>query len=111
MSAPVVPEDFPRGGALGAVPGAQPKLLVREVACRFVRAMPTDAEVHGRYEVCEDLVQQLLRYSARKRSEFPDWTPSHVREKVDVSVRQKACGWGLTQSETEWILRRFAAEI
>lgn len=104
-----IPDDFPRGAPTGAVPGAHPKLLVREEAGRFLSARPTDSAVQGRYEVCDDLLRQLVRYSARKQAERPDWTPAQVREKVAASVRVKAFGWGLSPDEAEWIVRRLAA--
>ena len=110
MLTTTIPEDFPRSAPAGAVPGAQPKLLAHVEAGRFVAAKLTDSEVQHRYEVCEDLVQQLVRYSARKRAERPDWTPAQLREKVDAAVRQKAFEWGLSPAETKWILRRLVAE-
>jgi hypothetical protein len=109
MAIVAIPDDFPRGAPKGAVPGAQPKLLVREEAGRFVSARLTDSEVQGRYEVCEDLVQQLVRYSSRKQAGHPNWTPAQVRETVATSVRLKAFGWGLSPDEAEWIVRRLAA--
>jgi hypothetical protein len=110
MTASSVPQDFPREVPMGAVPGAQPKLLVRQEAGQFVATEPSDEEVQGRHELCEDLVQQLLRYRARKQAERPDWTPAQVREKTAAGVRRKSFGWGLSPAETEWILRRLVAE-
>lgn len=104
---PDVPSDFPWPGALGSVPGVQPKVLARHEGERFVRDDP--AEVEARHQVCEDLAQQLVRYSARKGLERPDWTPAQVREKVMQSVRQRAFGWGLSPAEAEWVLRRLAS--
>lgn len=105
---PDVPSDFPRPGALGSVPGVQPKVLAERDGGRFV--VPRDPEeVRARHQLCEDLAQQLVRYSARKRAERPDWTPAQVREKVTQSVRQRAFGWGLSPAEAEWVLRRLAS--
>lgn len=109
MASTLIPDDFPRSGPMGAVPGVQPKLLVREEAGQFMLSKPTDSEVQARYELCEDLVQQLIRYTTRKRDERPDWTRAQVREKVAASVRQKAFGWGLSANEAEWIVQRLAA--
>jgi hypothetical protein len=108
MAAPDIPEDFPRAVATGAVPGAQPKLLVREEAGQYL-AETAAFDLQRRFEACDDLVQQLTRYTARKRAERPDWTPVQVREKVAASVRQKAFGWGLSPAEAEWVVRRLAA--
>lgn len=108
MTVPV-PADFPRTATVGAVPGAQPKLLVRKEAGRFTPVMLSESDIQARHELCEDLVQQLLRYSARKQSERPGWTPAQVHARVAASVRQKAFGWGLSPAEAEWVLRRWAA--
>jgi hypothetical protein len=110
MPAAAVPEDFPRGVHTGAVSGTQPKLLARKEAGRDVSALSTDAEVQSRYEVCEDLVQQLRRYTARKQVERPNWTPTRVREEVAASVRRRAFGWALSPAETEWIVRRLVTD-
>jgi hypothetical protein len=102
-----VPPDFPAPYAFGSVPGAQPKVLARREGERFVQDDCID--VDARHQVCEDLAQQLVRYSGRKRAERPDWTPAQVREKVAESVRQKSFAWGLSPAETEWVLRRLAS--
>lgn len=103
-----VPPDFPRPVTMGSVPGAQPKVLVVSEGGHFV-PHPDVEGVEARHQLCEDLVQQLLRYSARKRGEHPEWTPAQVHEKVAASVRQKAFGWGLSPAEAEWVLQRLAA--
>lgn len=104
---PPVPSDFPETCDFSAVPGTQPKVLVRREGERFV-AQDGVGSREARHQVCEDLAQQLARYSTRKRAERSDWTPGQVREKVASSVRQKAFGWGLSPAEAEWVVRRFA---
>lgn len=105
MSALVVPADFPRSAPLGSVPGAQPKLLVQRQGSGL--KLPDDSDTEARYEVCADLVQQLLTYSVRKRLERPDWTKEQVCEKVIASTRQRAFAWGLSPAETEWVVDCF----
>ena len=100
-----VPPDFPRPAPVGAVPGAQPKLLA--VRAGDVFTTPAGQEVEARHRVCDDLVQQLLAYSVRKCSERPEWTREQVREKVVASTRQNAFAWGLSPAETEWVVQRF----
>ena len=102
------PPDFPQAGPTGVVPGAQPKLLVREEAGRFV-AGPCAQDIRARYILCEDLAQQLVAYSAHKLAENPGRPEARLREKVTQAVRQKAFGWGLSPAETQWVLRRVAA--
>jgi hypothetical protein len=100
-----IPPDFPHPAPAAAVPGAQPKVLATHFGNVFTA--PAGQDIAARHEVCEDLVQQLLAYSGRKRSERPDWTREQVREKVVASTRQKAFAWGLSPAETEWVVKRF----
>jgi hypothetical protein len=102
-----VPPDFLASSAIGAVPGVQSKVLAQREGERFEQDDRIDLD--ARHQMCEDLAQQLVRYSARKRADRPDWTPAQVREKVTHSVRQKAFGWGLSPAETEWVVRRLAS--
>lgn len=102
-----IPPEFPNPAPAGAVPGAQPKVLAARAGNVFTA--PAGQDVAARHEVCEDLAQQLLAYSGRKRSERPDWTREQVREKVIASTRQKAFAWGLSPAETEWVVQRLAS--
>lgn len=105
MTPTPIPADFPQTAPPGAVPGFQPKLLVREEDDRFV-VEPDEHSVHARYVMCEDLAHQLVVYGARKRNEDPGQSETQLREKVARAVRQKAFGWGLSPAEAEWVLGR-----
>lgn len=100
-----VPADFPRSAPLAAVAGAQPKTLARQDGSAFVS--PGEDETQARYVVCADLVNQLLAYAAKKRSERPDWSNLEVQAKVVASTRQKSFAWGLSPAETEWVVSQF----
>lgn len=101
-----IPADFPKA-ASGAVPGTQLKLLARVEVGRFV-AGPGDADVLARYVVCEDLAQQLAKYSVRKGGKHPEWSREQLQAKVAAAVRAKGFGWGLSPAEVEWVLQRLA---
>ncbi len=51
----VPPADFPRHVHLGAVPGAQPKLLMTQYLGRFYVPGCTPPELLERWSICEDL--------------------------------------------------------
>lgn len=103
----LLPEDFPKGSTPGAVPGAQPKLLVRQEGGRFVTGAH-ESEVLARYEICEDLARQLAQYTSRKSAEHPAWTQEQLQAKVAAGLKAKAFGWGLSPAEADWVLRRVA---
>ena len=103
MTGVPVPPDFPEPAPVGGVSGAQPKVLARYEASRFVAAGELRA---ARFEVCEDLAVQLVAYGRKKALEHPEWTPSEVAAKVDAAVRQRSFGWGLSPAEAEWVLKR-----
>jgi hypothetical protein len=98
------PADFPRDYALGAVSGAQPKLLVRKAATGFVSGLTAD-ELYARYEACYDLVNQLAVYCSRKLDERPEWTASELLEKVQASLRARA-DWDFSESEVRWMMEQ-----
>lgn len=106
MTSESIPPDFPHAAPAGAVPGAQPKLLVFEQSGRFV-AGTDENSLHGRYLMCEDLARQLVTYSAGKRNENPAWSEAQLLNKVARVVRQRAFGWGLSPAEANWVIGRF----
>jgi len=108
MASRDIPNDFPPAVSLGVVSGAHPKLLVRKEGDQFVFGLD-EAFVRSRYELCEDLAQQLFRYSARKHTEHPQWTQEQLLAKVDAALRAKSFSWGLSPAEDAWVLQRLAA--
>jgi hypothetical protein len=91
-SSSLLPANFPRALLLGAVSGAQPKLLVRRI--------------DGEY--CENLVQQLVAYSRRKETENPDWTHEFNLERTTKALVQKGRTgeWDITVDEQAWMMGR-----
>lgn len=106
----VVPDDFPRESRPGSIPGAQPKLLVREKNGRYYTG-PTDEEVWERYDACEDLARQLVAYALRKMSEL-GMSQDQALQRVDKGVKAKVsrCEWDLAPAAIVWVTKR-AAEL
>jgi hypothetical protein len=101
--------DFPNEPILGAVSGAQPKLML----CRgddgtYQTPRRSPEEIRHRFEVADELVGQLVGYFRRKKVEFPDWTDEANLERIRLAVIQKVerRKWPFTEAEQAWILER-----
>lgn len=106
---PTTPPDFPRDYGLGAVAGVQAKLLVRKVGNVYLSGL-SDEELHARYDMCFDLVNQLADYCCRKLEEHPDWTACELFEKLRTAV-EKRTDWDLSFGETAWVLSKLCARM
>jgi hypothetical protein len=101
--------DFPNEPVLGAVSGAQPKLLL----CRgddgtYQPSRRSHEEIMHRFEAADELVGQLVAYFNRKKVEFPEWTDEANLERIRLAVIQKVerRTWPYTEAEQAWILER-----
>ncbi|UBM09988.1 hypothetical protein [Cupriavidus metallidurans] len=106
MGRQVIPEDFPKNDWLGAVSGAQPKLLVRQNGERYEGASTEEARLE-RYDICEDLAQQLAPYTRLKMSENC-WSLEEALPRLEASVAKKVhnCQWDFSAAEVTWIMKR-----
>ena len=102
-----IPDDFPLP-TIGAVPGVQPKLLVRLSDGRYIGDAVTQ-EAQERYQLCADLVVQLTSYAHRKQAEHPDWPRAEVQAKIASGLLRKS--WGLSNPEIHWIVVRACASL
>lgn len=93
IDAETVPDAFPPDYFLGAVPGAQPKLLAREIDGKLIVG-PTSEELQGRYGLCLRLSTQYWRLEEADRPAVEDL----VCEFLDA--------WDLTPSECQWMVAR-----
>lgn len=98
-----VPTDFPRSLGPAALAGAHPKISVRHVAGRYVNEIPSE-ELTERYEVCQDLAEQLAAYCKRKRREHPDWSRAELEHKLNRALGLKR--WELSDEELRWCVLR-----
>lgn len=100
-----VPEDFPKNDWLGAVSGAQPKVLVRQNGDRY--EVSSEEARWARYDICEDLAQQLVPYTTRKMSEN-SWALEDALPRIEAGVAKKvhSCQWDFSAAEVVWIMKR-----
>lgn len=101
-----VPADFPRPIHLGAVSGAQPKLLMTKYQGRYYAPGCTPPELQERWNVCEDLAQQLVVKSLESKA----GKRSHMTEAqiLDQYVPRLIETKWTSEAEARWVLRRVA---
>lgn len=103
------PEDFPCDYGAGAVAGVQPKLLIRKVGETYVSGL-TDEELYVRYDVCFDLVNQLVDYCHKKLAERPEWSQNELLEKVQRAVAARL-EWDFSPGEVQWMMTKLIARM
>ncbi|PRX84133.1 hypothetical protein B0G73_1611 [Paraburkholderia sp. BL25I1N1] len=78
-----VPEDFPRNVTPASLPGAHPKLAGRLIDGKFVVGL-TEEERFERWDICEDLAQQLIGVARKEASKYPEHSRDVTLERVCV---------------------------
>jgi hypothetical protein len=101
-----VPDDFPRPQHLGAVPGAQPKILAVEYQGRYYSPGCTPPELYERWQHCMHLVPQFvsscIETKAGKRKDMPE-----ADILAQYLVRLIESGW-VSGDEARWVMRETA---
>jgi hypothetical protein len=98
------PADFPRPVHLGAVAGAQPKLLMTEYMGRYYSPGCTPPELQERWNMCEDLAEQLVAKSLESKA----GKRSHMTETEILAQylpRLIETKW-TSEAEAKWVIRR-----
>lgn len=103
----VAPKDFPRQPCFSALSGTQPKLSVVEIDGRYYLDQPSEDEIYQRYEMCADLVEQLVAYCNRTKQ--PGHTWEALLNAVALSLTQKS--WDLTPEENAWIMTKLRSNF
>lgn len=100
------PEDFPREPALGSISGVQPKLLVVKVDDQFIPEVD-EQQICRRWQVCEDLVQQLTVKTVKRMREgrIAD-LDDYVKKLQQWLEAQEWEGWKVTSPEAQWMRDR-----
>ncbi|MGF6837901.1 hypothetical protein QF001_001768 [Paraburkholderia youngii] len=102
MKSEEVPLDFPDDQIPAVVAGAQPKVCVRSSGGRYVAGQSSEERYH-RWEVCEDLAQQLVRVATREAAMRPSQSHEKTLQRVLVAVARK--GW-ISPGELVWVICR-----
>ncbi|WP_239482735.1 hypothetical protein [Paraburkholderia sp. C35] len=97
-----VPEDFPRNVTPASLAGAHPKLAGRLIDGKFVVGL-TEEERFERWDICEDLAQQLVGVAQKDASKYPE----RSREMTLECIRRGISGKQWTSVvETDWLMGR-----
>jgi hypothetical protein len=97
-----VPEDCPRDVTPSSLAGAHPKLAGRLIDGKFVVGL-TEEERFERWDICEDLAQQLVGVARREASKYPENTRDVTLERVRRGIEGKQ--W-TSLVETDWLMVR-----
>jgi hypothetical protein len=97
-----VPEDFPRDVTPASLAGAHPKLAGRLIDGKFVVGL-TEEERFERWDICEDLAQQLVGVARRDALRYPENSPEMTLGRVRRGVEGKQ--W-TSVVETDWLMAR-----
>jgi hypothetical protein len=97
-----VPADFPRDPTPALLSGTHPKLAGRLIEGRFVVGL-TAEERYIRWDMCEDLAQQLVAKTLKDAAKYPE----HSREVTLRRMRRAIEGkdW-IERVETDWLMER-----
>lgn len=97
-----VPADFPRPAHLGAVPGAQDKILATQYEGRFYTPGCTPPELYANWQYCMSLVEQFVRACVETKS-------GKRRDMLEVDIlnqylaRLIATRW-CSEQESRWVI-------
>lgn len=97
-----VPGDFPRDVAPASLAGAHPKVAGRLIDGKFVVGM-TEEERFERWDICEDLAQQLVGVARKDASKFPENSHEVTLGRVRRAIEGKQ--W-TSVVETDWLMAR-----
>lgn len=101
-----VPTDFPRPVPEGAVAGDIPKFQMRYYAGKLYALGCTPPEIFERWDICEDLAQQLRKLSLEAQlEEHINMTEPDILAAYLERLLKK--DWG-SEAEMRWVVRRTA---
>ncbi len=97
-----VPADFPWDPTPALLSGAQPKLAVRSIDGRFVVGL-TAEERWVRWDMCEDLAQQLVAKTLQDAAKHPQHSTEVTLNRMRRAIEGKK--W-TARVETDWLMER-----
>lgn len=104
---PGVPEDFPVSSVLSAIGGARPKLNLVEEDGKYYSPGTSPSEVTAAFEMCDDLVTQMIAYCRRKLAIYEGNAETTVKAALRGLLSK---GW-CTDAQCVWIMRRVVDEL
>ena len=96
------PDDFPWDRTPPSLSGSQPKLAGRLIDGKFVVGQ-TAAERDERWDMCEDLAQQLVPKTLQDAEKNPENTRDATLRRIRRALVRK--DW-LSTAELDWLMQR-----
>ena len=97
-----VPADFPKDTTPALLSGTQPKIAGRWIEGRLIVGL-TAEERYIRWDMCEDLAQQLVPKTLKDSAKYPE----HSREVTLARMRRAIERKNWTERlETDWLMAR-----
>jgi hypothetical protein len=97
-----VPADFPWNPTPALLSGTQPKLAGRWLDGRFVVGL-TAEERYTRWDMCEDLAQQLVPKTLKDAAKYPKNSRDVTLKRMRRAIEGK--NW-TARLETDWLMQR-----
>ena len=97
-----VPADFPWHPTPASLSGSQPKLAGRMIDGKFVVGL-TAEERRVRWDMCEDLAQQLVPKALKDAAKYPQHSHDVTLGRMRRAIEGKQWTEG---SETDWLMER-----
>ena len=104
---PGVPEDFPVAAVPSAVAGAQPKMNLVEEGGKLYAPGTSPGEVMAAFQMCDDLVSQMVPYCQRKLATYEGNQEATVTAALKGLLAKRWC----TDAQCVWIMRRVVDEL
>lgn len=102
-----IPADFPIAAIPSALSGAHPKMSLIEEDGKFYAPGTSPSEVATAFEVCEDLVVQMVPYCERKLAAFQGDQEATLRAVFRSLLSKNWC----TDLQSEWIVQKTAERL
>lgn len=106
-SYPGVPEDFPVTATPSAIGGAQPKMSLVEEGGKFYAPGTSPSEVIAAFQLCDDLVSQMVPYCERKLPTFEGDHEATVKAALKGLLAKRWC----SDAQCVWIMRGVVREL
>ena len=104
---PGIPQDFPIEEVTSALAGVQPKLNLVEEDGRYYASGTNPSAVQETFEMCEDLVLQMLPYCQRKKEELGTSEEDTLQRVLQGLIHKHWC----TVPQCQWIMQQVADRL
>lgn len=102
-----IPADFPIRATIAAVGGAQPKLALVQEGEKFYAPGTAPSEVRVAFDMCEDLVAQMVPYCEKKLATFHGDQAATFKGVYQSLLDKNWC----TPEQSAWIMRKIAERL